>query len=169
MIVDVWSGTTTAGPPLRSMFVSLLGGTTWTVDASPGMANGTYTARVTQGDSAGNSGQSTTHSFTIDTVQPVVTVTAPADGSTTADATPTISGTGGSAPGDEPAVHVQIYAGTGTGGDPVQAPDATISGGTWSVDAAFLANGVYTVVAFQDDDAGNGGFSGENTFTVAAP
>jgi hypothetical protein len=167
VIVDVWSGATAGGPPLRSYFASRGSGTTWQVDASPALPDGTYTARVTQSDAASNAGLSNTRTFTIDTVQPVVTLATPANGSTTAINTPTLSGAAGTATGDDPVVHVSIWAGAGTGGTPVQDLNAPVSGTTWSIDAALLPDGVYTVLAFQDDSAGNGGFSSSNTFTVA--
>jgi hypothetical protein len=83
------------------------------------------------------------------------------------DATPTLSGTAGNAPGDGNAVTVRVYAGGAAAGTPVQTLVATRSGGAWSVDAAALAPGTYTAQAAQSDVAGNTGLSAPATFTVA--
>ena len=85
------------------------------------------------------------------------------------DATPTLSGTAGDAPGDGNAVTVQVYAGGAAAGTPVQTLVATRSGGAWSVDTAALAPGSYTAQAVQSDVAGNTGVSAPATFTVAPP
>ena len=88
--------------------------------------------------------------------------------STPDDATPTLSGAAGAAPGDGSAVTARIYAGGAVAGAPVQTLVATRSGGAWAVDAASLPPGTYTAQAEQADIAGNTGFSAPATFTVAA-
>src|SRR5919202_1481448 len=98
---------------------------------------------------------------------PPVTLTQPADGSTTADATPTFSGDAGTASGDADTVRVKVYAGTDLLAAPVQTLTATRSQGSWSVDASDpLADGTYTARAEQSDAAGNLGRSAARTFTV---
>jgi hypothetical protein len=103
-----------------------------------------------------------------DGVAPTITLTSPADGSSTSDATPTFAGTAGTAPGDAQAVTVTIFPGSGTGGTPVQTLSASRSpGGAYSVaPVTQLAAGTYTARAEQSDTAGNTGLSAANTFTV---
>jgi hypothetical protein len=105
---------------------------------------------------------------TQDETPPVVTLTSPADGSTTADATPTLSGTAGTTLGDSTVVTAEIYAGTTTSGTPVQSLTTVHQDGPWSVDAAELGDGVYTARALQSDAAGNTGASETSTFEVDA-
>jgi hypothetical protein len=100
-----------------------------------------------------------------DEVPPAVTLGV--SQSTPDDATPTLSGAAGTAPGDGSAVTVKIYAGGAVAGAPVQTPVATRSGSAWSVDAAALPPGTYTAQAEQADIAGNTGLSAPATFTVA--
>lgn len=98
---------------------------------------------------------------------PHVTLASPADASLTNNATPTFSGTGGSAAGDNSTVTVNVYSGTSVGGTLVQTRTATVSSGTWSVAASpALPDGTYTARAQQSNNAGDTGYSGANTFTV---
>ena len=55
-----------------------------------------------------------------DTTPPSVTLTAPSNGSTTADTTPTFAGAAGTAAGDSSTVTVKVYGGPTTGGPLVQ-------------------------------------------------
>ena len=87
-------------------------GTNWTIDGAPALAEGTYTAQATQSDSAGNTGTSAAHTFVVDTTAPVVTLTAPADGTRTNDTTPTYNGAAGNLTGDSASVTVNIYSGS---------------------------------------------------------
>jgi hypothetical protein len=101
------------------------------------------------------------------TVTPAVTLTAPANGSSTSDSTPTFSGAAGNAPGDSPTVTLRVYSGTSASGTPVQTRSATRSGASWAIDAQpALADGVYTAQATQPDSAGDVGTSSPSTFTV---
>ena len=111
-------------------------GTSWAVNGSTPLADGTYTAQATQVDAAGNSGASNTRTFTVDTTPPAVTLTAPADSARTNDTTPTYSGAAGNATGDSASVTVTIYAGATATGSPVQTLIATRSGGTWTIDGS---------------------------------
>ena len=133
------------------------------------LSDGDYTVRATQSDAAGNTGASVRHDFTIDTAAPTVALTAPADGSSTEDTTPTFSGTAGNATGDSPTVTVKIFDGPTL----VTTVDTTRTGSTWTVDLpTALAVGSYTARAEQFDDLGNGpGVSNTRMFTIlrAAP
>src|SRR5205814_792145 len=116
--VNIYSGSSASGSPVQSRAATRSGGT-WTIDGSPALAAGTYTAQASQGDSAGNTGTSSANTFTING-PPVVTLTSPADGAVLATHTPAVSGGRGQAAGDLPTVTVKIYAGTSASGSAIQ-------------------------------------------------
>jgi hypothetical protein len=101
-----------------------------------------------------------------DWVAPVLTLTAPADGSRTNDTTPTLSGAAGNAAGDATTVTVRIYSGASATGTPVQTLTPTRSAATWTATAATLADGTYTARATQTDGSGNTGTSTASTFIL---
>jgi hypothetical protein len=101
-----------------------------------------------------------------DWVAPVVTLTLPADGALINNATPTLSGTAGTASGDDATVTVRIYSGTAATGTPVQTLTPARLGASWSTTAATLTSGTYTAQARQSDGLGNTGTSAPHTFTV---
>jgi hypothetical protein len=106
---------------------------------------------------------------TADATPPGVTLTAPANGSSTSSATPTFSGAAGTVVDDSATVRVKVYAGALAIGIPVRLLTTTRTGASWSADATpALSDGVYTAQAEQSDAAGNTGFSSANTFVVAA-
>jgi PKD repeat protein len=166
--VKIYNGSTTLGS-LAQTLTTTRNGTTgaYTVDASPALPEGTYTAQATQLDAAGNPGTSTANTFTVDTTAPVLTVTAPADGTSTNDTTPQYSGAAGNLTGDSATVTVKVYAGATATGAAVQTLPATRTGATWTVTGLTpLAEGTYTVQATQLDAAGNPGTSTAKTFVV---
>jgi large repetitive protein len=163
--VKIYSGSTTGGTLVQTVNTTA-SGASWLVAAPTPLADGTYTAQASQSDSAGNTGTSSANTFVVDTTAPSVTLTAPTAASTTADQTPTISGTAGTATGDLAAITVKIYNGTGTGGTIAQTLTPTASGGSWTTTAATLAAGTYTVQAAQSDSVGNTGTSSAVTFTI---
>ena len=166
--VRVYSGTSATGTPVQTLTASRGADRTYSVDASP-LSQGAYSARSTQLDAAGNTGQSAATVFTVDTTPPTVTLTSPPNASSTADTTPTLSGVAGTAPGDAASVTITLYAGSTTSGTPVQARTATPgTGGAYSVDASPLAEGTYTAQAEQSDTADNIGRSATTTFVIAA-
>ena len=132
------------------------------------LAEGFHQVAVRAVDAAGNVGPPATHAWTVDTTPPPVAITAPAAGTVTSDLTPAITGTAGTATGDAATVTVRLYAGTGTGGDPVRQGARNVAAdGGWSFEfAAELPLGQYTVTASQSDDVGNVGVGGPRTFTV---
>jgi hypothetical protein len=138
-------------------------GGAWSTEAPQPLSLGTYSVRVSQRDSADNVGQSVTTFSVVDGDAPPVTIDTPADGATTSDTTPQISGGAGTAAGDDPSVTVRIRD---AGGDAIQELSAPVSGGRWSVTAAPLGEGTYTVRAEQGDSVGNLGVSPESAFTV---
>ena len=162
--VRIFAGTTAAGTPVETLSTDRVGAA-WTATAST-LADGTYTAQASQNDAAGNTGTSAAHSFTIDTSGPAVTLTAPADGATTNDATPALAGAAGTASGDGQTITVRIYAGTTATGTPVQTDTTDRVGAAWTATASTLADGTYTARASQTDAAGNTGASAAHTFTI---
>ncbi|MGH3372624.1 MAG: Ig-like domain-containing protein, partial [Nocardioidaceae bacterium] len=171
--VKVYAGADTSGTLVQTLTTTRGGGGAYSVDASPALALGTYTARAEQSDAAGNTGFSPPRTFSVvaDTASPVISLSAPGNGSSTSDTTPSFSGTAGTAAGDSTTVTVKVYSGTGTGGPLVRTLTTTRNGtGAYSVDASpELALGTYTAQAEQSDGAGNTGFSTTNTFTVTPP
>jgi hypothetical protein len=104
-----------------------------------------------------------------DVTPPTVTLTAPANGSSTTNSSPTLSGAAGTVSDDSATVRVKIYAGALAIGPPIRTLTTARSGASWSVVASpALSAGVYTAQADQSDAAGNTGVSSANTFTVAA-
>ena len=76
--------------------------------------------------------------------------------------------TAGHAADDLPTVTLKIYAGTTATGSPVQTLTDGGSGATWSVTAATLADGTYTVQASQTDSGAATGTSAARTFRIDA-
>jgi hypothetical protein len=104
-----------------------------------------------------------------DTTAPVVTLVTPAAGSTTSDTTPLYSGAAGTAKGDQAAITVRVWSGSGVGGAVVQTLTGSRVGSSWSITPGVpLAAGTYTARAEQRDKAKNVGFSSANTFSVTA-
>jgi hypothetical protein len=163
--VKVYAGTDTSGSPLETLNTPA-SGSSWSVDASPALPEGTYTVLAQQTGVAGT-GTSSTAVFRVDTTAPAVSLRDPADGSATNDQIPTFDGTAGTATGDGGTVTVNLYSGTDTSGAPLETLPADGSSGAWSVDAtSALAEGTYTVQAQQSDSAGNTGTSSPHTFRV---
>jgi hypothetical protein len=162
--LKVYAGESASGSALRTVDATVVAGE-WSVGPLASLPDGVYTARAEQSDEAGNTGFSSPSTFTIDTVAPAVSLTAPA--SLTSDATPTFKGKAGIASGDEAVVQVKVYAGATASGSPVQTIPATPAAGSWSATPATpLADGVYTVKAIQSDKAGNTGVSGSFEFRI---
>ena len=127
----------------------------------------THNFHVKAVDAAGNSGAPATHQWRVDTTAPMITLTAPPDGSQTNDPSPTFSGSASTAQGDLDAVTVYVYEGDSVGGPLVQTLTTTQAGGFYSVDAApDLPDGEYTAQAEQADAVGHTGLSQANTFNV---
>lgn len=104
-----------------------------------------------------------------DITGPAVSVSPLPEGSTTTDPSPLLSGSAGTAPGDEQVVTVEIYSGSTIAGSPIQTFTASVVGGTWQArPPSPLAPGTYTARASQRDANGNVSFSAPWTFTVAA-
>jgi subtilisin-like proprotein convertase family protein len=164
------------GPALRTVSVALSPSGLWAVELPAPLALGPYTAQVEQADSAGNSDRSPLREFSVvpDFVAPVVRLTTPPNGSTTADTTPTLAGVAGTTPGDDGTVSVKLWKGTLASGVPSQTLVVPRDGasGAFSATPAPLAEGTYTARAVQGDSglpAENFGMSAPTTFTVDVP
>ena len=149
---------TPEGALVQTRNASIISGS-WSVDASPALPEGTYTARAEQQDAAGNLGLSSANTFAIgavDEIPPIVTLVQPADGRVTNDATPTFGGVAGTVPGDLPAVTVNVYLGSTPTGSPIQTLLTSRDGsGNYAVDAApALSDGLYTA---RSEQRGRGG------------
>ena len=150
--VTVYEGSVVGGTVAASGVVSV-SGSTWSFTPGKALAQGTYTAQATQEDKAGNVGKSTTVTFTVKTTPPAVTINAVP--TPTKDTTPTFSGAGGEASGDQPSVTVKIYKGIPEEGVILQSSGVPVSAGLWSYTASTLSEGSYTVQVSQSDAAGN--------------
>ena len=84
--VKVYAGTSASGSPVQTLTPALAAGAFAATSAS--LPDGTYTVVATQGDQAGNTGTSAARTFRIDTTAPAVTITSPANGSSTAETAP---------------------------------------------------------------------------------
>jgi hypothetical protein len=116
--------------------------------------------------SAQNSGA--TFTTASDWVAPVVTLTAPANASSTNSTRPVLSGAAGNASGDAATVTVRIYSGSAATGTPVQTLTPTRTAASWTATPTTLADGTYTARATQGDASGNTGTSTASTFAVDA-
>jgi hypothetical protein len=132
-------GFTTGGSP--STIVCTVGAQTanctTSYTASPALGDGSYTFTVTVTDAAGNSA-SASRTFSIDTVAPTVSITAPPGGTQTNDTTPTFTFTTGGSPST-------ITCAIGTQSGPC----------TTSYTPTALTAGTYTFTVTVADAAGN--------------
>lgn len=117
-----------------------------------GLADGVYSAAVAVMDPYGRSILRTV-TFTVDTADPAITITTPADGALLNDRTPTIAG----AFSDSSAVSISV-AFVNDAGTTVYTGAATANGGAWTLtppNANALPDGDYLVTATITDAAGN--------------
>jgi hypothetical protein len=138
----------------------------WSYTPSKALADGTYTAVASQEDETHNRATTPGVTFTLDTVAPSPTITAPHDGDSV-HVRPTFTGTATEEPGDVAEVRLTITPINGTVGTP-QTQKLAVSEGAWSSSRAptALANGVYEAVVEQLDEAGNVGAGAPVTFHV---
>jgi hypothetical protein len=167
--VTVYKGPSLSGT-VAAKGTAAVSGASWTY-TTPSLAAGTYTVQASQHDQAGNVGVSAHPTFTVDLTAPVVTVQSPAQDAQLKVARPTISGTAGTAAGDMPDVKVAIYGSPMQKGEkPLYEVELTANEkGDWSTGSSGpeLANGIYTLIAEQEDQSGNVGKSEQVTFSVS--
>jgi large repetitive protein len=138
-------------------------GTGWTYAIGKELGEGTYTAKATQRDEAGNFGNAS-RTFIVKTAAPRPTldpVSTP-----TNNASPTLKGKAGAAEGDVPEVEVTLAKGSSAAGPLQTTQSVPVSNQAWSYTPPALPDGTYTAQATQRDEAGNSGNSEERTFTV---
>ena len=148
MIID---GATAGGAPVD-------GSGDWTYTPTAPLANGPHTVSATQSLNGASSPESAGRGFLVDPQPPAAPViTAPDDGSTSDDNTPTVTGTG------EPGATVTVRK----DGDVVGT--ATVDGnGSWQLPPSTepVADGTYRLSATQTDQAGNTSAVAEVDFTI---
>ena len=167
LTVKIHEGSSTAGSVVASSTSVSVKGGTWSY-APAHLNDGIYTAQAEQVDEAGHDGVSNAVTFTVDTTPPALTLETPQGGEVLATSRPTFSGLAGHATGDHLLVTVKLYKGSSVSGNPTQTLTATPDGGTWTTGGSgpALANGVYTALAEQSDEAGNR-TERTTTFTIA--
>jgi hypothetical protein len=157
--VRIYSGSVAAGSPVQTASATAADGI-WSLTPDT-LADGTYTVVAEQSDSAGNVVTSPPVTFGIDATGPAVSIDTPATTATT----PALSGSYGTAAGDQAEVAVQLYSGsTPVGGTLSATLDPAAH--TWSVTPASLPDGTYTAKATQSDGAGHTGTATSGGFTV---
>jgi hypothetical protein len=153
--VAIFKGTS-VGPTSTVSGSASVSGSTWAFTPST-LPDGTYTAQAYQSDAPGNNGASAPVTFALDTVAPALSIASPANNSVIHLTRPTFGGAGGSASEDEPVVSLRIYEGTPSSETLSQTLVLPVAAGKWTTTPTGprLANGLYTAVAEQSDEAGN--------------
>jgi hypothetical protein len=168
--VKIYEGSAAEGTVVQEVTSTSPPDRTWTVGPAKTLPPGTYSAQAEQSRLLVETGRSNAITFTIDTTPPQVTLTSPANGSSTIGSSQLLAGAAGTGPGDLPAVTVQLFSGSSIGSQPpLEALKVQASQGTWSAPLGGLNPGTYTARAEQVDEAGNTGVSVPVTFTLASP
>ncbi|MCB9596210.1 MAG: hypothetical protein H6719_26040 [Sandaracinaceae bacterium] len=116
----------------------------WTYASAADLGEGEHTVSASTTDAAGRTA-SDTHTFTVDTTPPALSILSPEEGERLASARPAISGTG------EPGTVVEVLVDGAVVGTVVVGDD-----GTWSyTPTSDLSDGAHTIVARATDAAGN--------------
>jgi hypothetical protein len=166
-VVEIFRGTTTAGPLAFRLTTGVAPTGQFAVQVAPALADGTYTARAAQVDAAGDTGFSTPQTFSVDTHPPPVTLIRPGAGSRANPLQLVFTGTAGSASFYSPVVKVSLYRGRRAIGKRFATTQAKVTGSTWTVAwSRLLAPGMYTAQASQNDAVGHVGVSAAHTFRV---
>ncbi len=171
--VDVYAGAPSGTPVATMTGVSRAAGGAYSADVPSPLADGTYTAVVSQDDALANHGDGG-RTFKVDTVDPQgLAITAPAAGAELKQRRPAFSGTAATEDGTHPArsadgqtitVEIRPF------GDPAATPvvaTGTRTGASWTATpTSDLADGRYSAVAKQSDAAGNTKTTGTVSFKV---
>jgi large repetitive protein len=104
--VNVYSGSSASGSPFETVTTTPGPTAAWTVDASPELPDGTYTAQAEQSDGSGT-GMSSPHTFTVDTQAPSSTASSAA---LTNQSSFSVSYTSSDNTGGAGLDHVDLYA-----------------------------------------------------------
>jgi hypothetical protein len=163
--VNVYEGGSHGGTIVDAGVVSRAG-SQWEYTPADPLAEGTYTIVASEEDEAGGFGESPPFTFTVLTKDPVVSITSPAGEATLHVAIPDFEGSATDGPNDQGAVTVRLYKGRVASGSASEEVVQS-AGGHWAlVWPHELANGTYTALATQEDEAGNQGESRAVTFKV---
>jgi hypothetical protein len=128
----------------------------WSLELTDPLDEGDHTVSAVQTDVAGNVSDPAENDFTVDATPPAAPViTAPDDGDTVTDPTPTIQGTG------EPGTTIVVFVDGKPVGTVVVDED-----GNWSFTLPELPDGEYTIAAIALDEVGNESGVDEITITV---
>ena len=164
--LQVYSGSHASGnAPVRNSAVTAIG-SSWSSGPVAALPDGTYTAIAEETDALGNIGVSNEATFTVDTVAPGISLTAPANGSSASGTSQVVEGVAGVAAGDAATITVRLASGTSIGGQTLQTRVVPSEGGRWHVAFEGLAPGAYTTQAEQPDAAGNSALTQAVTFTL---
>ena len=146
------------------------GGGAWSATLATPLPDGRYQAVASERSATEALGATEAQKFTIDTVAPAITMTAPAQGATVVGPSLTAQGAAGTAEFDAGVVTVELFAGSSIAPSqsPLQSVKVATAGGTWSAALGGIAPGTYTVRASQADAAGNLG-SAVRSFLDAVP
>ena len=151
---------------VKDTLTSNVSGGAWSVNLSAAqaqlLADGTYTVKANVSDAAGNAATTATQAIAVDTVAPTVAIGT--QGTTTNQATQTISGT---VTTTEAAAGGTVALFDTVNGVTTQIGTATVSGGNWSTTVTLSGNGANSIVAQDTDAAGNTGSSPPVVFTLA--
>jgi hypothetical protein len=169
--IKIYAGSKPGGTAVAEATAAGTNGSWASGPVTTALPDGQYTAVASQENSITHEadvGFSAPSTFNIDTAAPQVTLTSPANGSSSGSSTWTASGAAGSDEGDLPHVTAQLFSGSSIGGgqSPVQSITVDAAGKTWSATFGGVAPGTYTLRAQQTDAAGNVGTSGTSTITV---
>ena len=160
--ITIVDGTNT----VKDTLTTTVSGGAWSVNLSAaqaqGLADGSYTIKANVSDAAGNAATTATQAISVDTLAPTVTIGT--TGTTTNQATQTISGT---VTTTEAAAGNTVTLLDTVNGVTTQIGTATVSGGAWTTSVTLSGNGANSIVAQDTDAAGNTGSSSATVFTLA--
>ena len=129
------------------------------------LADGSYSIKANVSDAAGNAAPTATQAIALETIAPTVAIGTA--GTTTNQATQTISGTATAAAGEAAVGATVTLFDSVNGGTATQIGTATVGpGGTWSTGVVLSGNGSHSIVAQDTDAAGNFGASTAVVFTL---
>ena len=151
---------------VKDTYTATVTGGAWSINVTAAqaqaLADGSYSIKANVSDTAGNAATTASQAIAVDTVAPTVTIST--SGTTTNQATQTISGT---VTTTEAAAGATVALYDTVNGVTTQIGTANVVGGTWSTNVTLAGNGTHSIVAQDTDAAGNIGSSAPVVFTLA--
>ena len=151
---------------VKDTYTATVTGGTWSVNVTAaqaqGLADGSYSIKANVSDAAGNAATTASQAIAVDTLAPTVLVST--TGTTTNQASQTISGT---VAATEAAAGSTVALFDTVNGVTTQIGTANVIGGAWSTSVTLPGNGSHSIVAQDTDAAGNIGSSTPVVFTLA--